>query len=229
MSRTSPPCSSSARRGPAPVRLEWRARRRARPSLRRWRLRTLSARRAPGCRGTGARDVARTRSGPFLDESREISRDRWLRFTLHGHARAFLPYHNLLACLALIGIGIIAPRMGATALGSLQCGACRGFGHDYQRPQVDRRMPPRVVLATARNSGLERADLQLVEFGERGLETQPIADDAGVALHDRLQCRLYGKGILAPLLGALERSQCFLHRAVHLGVKIGRASCRERV
>src|SRR5437016_5387544 len=204
MSRTSLPCSSSARRGPGPVRPEWRARRRARPSLRRPRLRTLSARRAPACRGIGARDVVRTRSGPFLDEFREISRDRWLRLTSYGHARAFLLYHNLLARLAFIRIGIIAPGMGAAALGSLQCGACRRLGHDQQRPQVDRRMPPRVVLATARNSGLECADLQLVELGQRGLETQPIADDAGVALHNRLQCRLHGKGVFAAL--ALERS-----------------------
>ena len=75
-------------------------------------------------------------------------------------------------------------------------------------------MPPRVVLVTARNSGLERADLQLIELGKRGLETQSIADDAGVALHDRLQCRLHGKGVLA--FCAVEWCKRLLHRDVNL-------------
>src|SRR5260370_20973182 len=148
MSRTSPPCSSSARRAPASARPEWRARRRARPSLRRRRLRTLSARRAPGCRGIAARDAARTRSRPFLNEFREVGRDRWLRLTPHGHARAFLLYHKLLARLAFIRLGAVAPVMRAAAFGSLFCGAVGLLGHHYQRPQVHRRMPPRVVLAT---------------------------------------------------------------------------------
>src|SRR5438105_12690256 len=216
MTRTFPPCSSSGQRGPAPVRPEWHARRRAPPSLRRRRLHTPSTRRARACRGITARDVARTRSAPFLNDFREIGGDRWLALMADGHARAFLPNHDLFPCLAFIRLGIIAPGVRAAALGSLQRRARRGLGHDQQGAQIDGRVPAGVVFATARHFGLECTNLQLVELGERGLESQLIADNARMTLHDRLQCRLYGERILTP--GPLEGSQGPLHRDVNFGL-----------
>src|SRR5438105_5821302 len=120
MTRTFRPCSSSGQRGPAPVRPEWHARRRAPPSLRRRRLHTPSARRARACRGIAASDAARARSAPFLYEFREIGGDRWLALMANGHARAFLLNHDLFTRLAFIRLGIITAGVGAAALGSLQ-------------------------------------------------------------------------------------------------------------
>src|SRR3989442_10386516 len=70
---------------------------------------------------------------PFLNECHEVRGDRWLRLAPHPHAVTFFLNHDLLARLALIGVGIVAARVCATPLGPLQRRHPPRLGHGQQR------------------------------------------------------------------------------------------------
>src|SRR5258706_13825196 len=111
-SRPSPPCSSSAPRGRAPARPGSRAPRRARPSLQSPQPGNLEAHRHHAfleIRGTG--------SYAFLNECHQVGGDRGLRLTPYTHAVPVLLYHDLLARLFLLRVGLVAARVAAPALG----------------------------------------------------------------------------------------------------------------
>src|SRR5262245_53867444 len=118
--------------------------------------------------------------------------------------------------------------MTAAAFGALE-GRARGrFGDNEQRLEVDRRMPPRIVLATAGHADFARAALELLETLECTFEAALVADDAGVALHDGLERRLHGIRVLAV---ALERRERVARRGLDLRGGDGRrgAALRRRV
>src|SRR2546428_6197968 len=69
---------------------------------------------------------------PFLNECHEVRGDRWLRLAPHRHAVPFFLNHDLLARLALIGVGIVAARVGAAALGPLECRPRGRLGDDEE-------------------------------------------------------------------------------------------------
>src|SRR5262245_1588475 len=118
--------------------------------------------------------------------------------------------------------------MTAAAFGALERRARGRFGHNEQRLEIDRRVPPRIVLATAGHADFARAALELLETLERALEAGLVADDAGIALHDRLEGRLDGVRVLAV---TLERRERFARRGLDLPVRYLRcgAALRRRV
>src|SRR5207245_8920603 len=101
MTRISPPCSSSGRRGRAPARLEWRVPHPALPFPPPRRPDTPSARHAPACRGTAASGAAQPRSAPFFDALHQVRRERRLRLASSAHAAPFLLNDHPLASLTL--------------------------------------------------------------------------------------------------------------------------------
>src|SRR5438128_823327 len=115
MTRISPPCSSSGRRGRAPARLEWRVPHPALPFPPPRRPDTPSARHAPACRGTAASGAAQPRSAPFFNELHQVRRERRLRLASYDHAVPFLLNDDLLAYLTLVGVRIIAPGVRSPA------------------------------------------------------------------------------------------------------------------
>src|SRR2546423_5034796 len=200
MSRTSPPCSSSAPRDRAPARPEWRARRRARPSLQSPQPGSREAYRPHAfleIRGTG--------SYAFLNECHEIRRDRRLSLAPHRHAAPILFDHDLLARLVLVRVGIVAPRMSTPTLGPLQTGPRGRLRHGEQRTEVDGGVPAGIVFAASGHADFARARLELLQLGERVLEAGLVTDDPGVALHHSLERRLHGIWILALPFERLER------------------------
>src|SRR5438876_8329929 len=142
MTRISPPCSSSGRRGRAPARLEWRVPHPALPFPPPRRPDTPSARHAPACRGTAASGAAQPRSAPFFNELHQVRRERRLRLASYDHAVPFLLNDDLLAYLTLVGVRIIAPGVRTPALGPLQRGARGRFRYNQEGAQVDRRVQP---------------------------------------------------------------------------------------
>src|SRR6201988_1485053 len=77
-------------------------------------------------------------------------------------------------------------------------------------------MPAGIVFAAAGDAHGPCASLELVELGERGLETGLVADDPGVALHHGLKRGLHGEWVLAI---ALERHQRLAHGTLDLRVR----------
>src|SRR5207249_5063719 len=118
MTRISPPCSSSGRRGRAPARLEWRVPRPAPPSPPPRRPDTPSARPAAACRGIPGSGAVPPWSGSFLNELDQVRRQRRLRFASYHHALPFFLDDDLLTCLALVGVRVVAAGMSAAAFGS---------------------------------------------------------------------------------------------------------------
>src|SRR3989442_15478492 len=153
---------------------------------------------------------------PFLNECHKVRRNGRLRLAPYRHAAPFLLDHDLLACLLLVGVGIVAARVAAPALGPLE-GRARGrLGDDEQGVQVDGGVPAGVVFAAAGHPHLPRPPFELLELGERVFETGLVADDPRVALHDRLQCRLHRERILAV---ARERLERLAHRLLDFGLR----------
>src|SRR2546426_260082 len=128
---------------------------------------------------------------PFLNECYEIRGERRLRLAPHRHAVSFFPNDNLLARLALIGIGIVAARVRAAALGPLECRAGGRLGDDEQRAQVDRGVPAGIVFAAPGNPHFPHTRLQLLELGERGLPACPVPHNPRAALHHGLDRPLH--------------------------------------
>src|SRR6266705_2648225 len=91
---------------------------------------------------------------PFLNECHEFRGDRGLLLAPHCHAVPFFLNHDLLARLSLVGVGIVAARVAAPALGALERGARGRLGDHQERAQVDRRVPAGIVFAAARDPHL---------------------------------------------------------------------------
>src|SRR2546425_1496373 len=134
---------------------------------------------------------------PFLNECHKVRRNGRLRLAPYRHAAPFLLDHDLLACLLLVGVGIVAARVAAAALGPLAGGAGGRLGDDEQRVQVDRGVPAGVVLSAAGNPHLPRPRLELLEVVERGLQACLVTDDPRVPLHHVLQRGLHRERVLA--------------------------------
>src|SRR2546425_7208878 len=156
---------------------------------------------------------------PFLNECHQIRRERRLRLAPHRHAVPFFLNDDLLARLALIGIGIVAARVRAAALGPLECRAGGRLGDDEQRAQVDRGVPAGIVFAAPEDPHFPHARLELLELGERGLQACLVAHNSRVALHDGLERRLHRKRILAVALEGVER---LTHRLLDLVIRYRR-------
>src|SRR5207245_44691 len=171
---------------------------------------------APACRGTAGSGAGPPRSGSFLYELHQVRRQRGLHLTSYHHAVPFFLDDELLTCLALVGVRVVAARMSTAALGPLQRGTRGRLRNDQEGSDVDRRMPAGIVLAAPTDSDLPSSSFQPLELGERGFETALVADDAGVALHDGLERRLHGERILAAFM--LERGEGIPHRRFHIGV-----------
>src|SRR5436853_6899975 len=193
MTRISPPCSSSGRRGRAPARLEWRVPRAALPFPPPRRPERPSARHAPACRGTAPSGAAQPRSARFFDELHQVRRERRLRLASYDHAVPCLLNDDLLAYLTLVGVGIIAPGVRTPALGPLQRGARGRFRYNQEGAQVDRRVPAGIVLAAPGDPRFPSASFQVLELGQRGPEAALVADAPGVSMHDGLERGLHGK------------------------------------
>src|SRR5438034_2514927 len=133
---------------------------------------------------------------PFLNEGHQIRWNRRLGLAPDDHAVPFFLNGDLFPSLPLVGVGIVAACMRTATFGALQRRPGAGLGDHEERAQVDRRVPARIVLAAARHPNLAGAGLELLELGQRVLQTALVSDDAGVSLHDCLYCRLHGKGIL---------------------------------
>src|SRR5439155_17271264 len=189
--RISPPCSSSGRRGRAPARLEWRAPRPAPPSPPPRRPDTPSARPAAACRGTPGSGAVPPRSGSFLNELHQVRRQRRLRLASYHHAVPFFFDDDLLTCLALVGVRVVAAGMSAAALSPLQRGTRGRLRNDQEGSEVDRRVPAGIVLAAPGDPDVLSTSFQLLELGERGFEAALVPNDAGMPLHHRLQRRLH--------------------------------------
>src|SRR5947199_10636662 len=103
-----PPCISSGRLCLAPARLVWRAPRPAPPSPPRRRPDTPSARPAAACRGTPGSGAVPPRSGSFLNELHHVRRQRRLHLASYHHAVPFIFDDDLLTCMALVGVRVVA-------------------------------------------------------------------------------------------------------------------------
>src|SRR6266849_6745085 len=59
---------------------------------------------------------------PFLNDCQQIRGDRRLRLAPYSHAAPFFNplNHDLLACLLLVGVGIVTPSMTTAALGPFE-------------------------------------------------------------------------------------------------------------
>src|SRR6267143_6338461 len=174
---------------------------------------------SPWSRPRAPRKIRRRRcsltSRPFLDELQEIGGKLGLGFPADRHAISLRTYDHLAAFLLRIRIGVIAARMAAAALRALEGGAHRHLRHGEKRPQVERRVPSRIVLAAARNPHMPRALLEPLELGERLLKSRAVADDPRFALHHVLQRRLHRERVLP--LGTVEGGECRLDGGVRLG------------
>src|SRR2546423_15330371 len=109
MTRISPPCSSSGRRGRAPARLEWRVPHPALPFPPPRRPDTPSARHAPACRGTAASPPAQPRTAPFFNELHQVRRERRPPLTSTDPPVPFLLMTDLLANLPSVVVRVFAP------------------------------------------------------------------------------------------------------------------------
>src|SRR5437660_12048250 len=107
MTRISPPCSSSGRRGRAPARLEWRVPHPPLPFPPPRRPDTPSARDAPACRGTAASGAPHPRSAPSVNDLHPVGRARRLRLASYDHAGPFVLNDALLAYLTLVGVRML--------------------------------------------------------------------------------------------------------------------------
>src|SRR5712692_10203594 len=151
-------------------------------------------------------------SRPFLDELHEIGGKLGLRLPADRHPISLWMQHDLAALLLRIRVGVIAARVTAAALRALERGAHRHLRHGQERPQVERRVPARIVLPAARDPHVPRALLEPLELCERLFKARAVTDDPRLALHHVLQRRLYRERVLP--VGVLEGGERRLHEGV---------------
>src|SRR2546425_6872431 len=114
-------------------------------------------------------------SRPFLDELREVGGQRGLRLPAGRHPVSVALHDHLFALDLRVRVGMIAARVTAPAFFTLERRAPPHLPDGDERTEVERRVPPRVVLPAARHRGAPGGIVQPCELGERLLESGAVA------------------------------------------------------
>src|SRR6267143_3292188 len=215
MIRTSQPCSSIERRGRRRSRTGSDESRRARPCLprrssctsraapttrspsrhRSWRCASRSPRSYPCAprRAGRWRRCCWRRSGTtpllvLLDDLLEIRAHLGDRLASHQHlASRRLANDDVEFSVGRILVRKIIAEVPATTFLSLERATCHDLGHSEQALKIQRCMPPRIVLAVARNGYLLGPLVKSSERVERAAYLTFLAHDADEVLHHRLE------------------------------------------